>query len=523
MLLNAIIKFSLCLLVFFHLFCQEGQAQPTTTPLAGKRPNILLVISDDQSYPHASAYGYDAIQTPAFDRIAQEGVLFTQAFAASPGCSPSRAALLTGLNCWQLEEAGTHASSFPVSYIVFPDLLEKAGYFVGHTGKGWGPGDYAVSGRSRNPAGPAFMGDTLNAPEGISHEDYAANFEDFLSARPEDQPFFFWLGSHEPHRRYKQGIGRAAGMAVDKVKVPPFLPDVAEVRLDLLDYGYEIQWFDAQLSKVIDALEQTGELDNTLIVVTSDNGMPFPRAKANVYEYGIHVPLAIRWGNEVKGNRQVADLVSLIDLFATFLQVADAPFPDYTIESQSLLPILASQQQGKGDGTRTAVYASRERHSSSRWQNLGYPQRCIRTHEYLYIRNFKPERWPAGAPQKMDERGKLEANHTAYHDIDEAADQLIIREREDPAYRQYFHWAVGKRPAEELYDIQKDPGCLVNLADSAAYGEDLLALRTRLGGYLMRTQDPRVTGRGEVFETYPRLEGSIRTYPAPDTVLRHKP
>lgn len=163
------------------------------------------------------------------------------------------------------------------------------------------------------------------------------------------------------------------------------------------------------------------------------------------------------------------------------------------------------------------MFAARERHSSSRWNNLGYPQRCIRTAQYLYIRNFAPDRWPAGAPQKFGENGQLEANHTAYHDIDEAAENFVIVHRDDSAYRDYFHWAVDKRPAEELYDIRQDPACLVNLADSAAYREDLLSLRTQLGGYLMRTQDPRVTGHGDVFETYPRLRGVIREFPAPDS------
>lgn len=182
---------------------------------------------------------------------------------------------------------------------------------------------------------------------------------------------------------------------------------------------------------------------------------------------------------------------------------------------KSLLSILSSDRQGIVDSTRKAVYASRERHSSSRWHNLGYPQRSIRTHQYLYIRNFAPDRWPAGAPQKYDETGRLEANHTAYHDIDEAADNVVIKSRAHPDFAQYFQWAVEKRPPEELYDIQKDPDCLVNLATQAAHADVLLDLRTQLGGYLMRTQDPRVTGQGDIFESYPRLRGAIREFPQP--------
>src|SRR5690606_24532362 len=140
-------------------------------------------ISDDQSWSHASAYGDKAILTPAFDRLAREGILFNNAFAASPGCSPSRAALLTGLNCWQLKDAGTHGSGFPVEFQVLPDLLEAAGYAVGFSGKGWGPGNYRISGRTRNPAGPEFSNRKMDSPEGISATDYAANFNGFLAKK----------------------------------------------------------------------------------------------------------------------------------------------------------------------------------------------------------------------------------------------------------------------------------------------------------------------------------------------------
>ncbi|WP_148275209.1 sulfatase-like hydrolase/transferase, partial [Rhodopirellula baltica] len=112
------------------------------------RPNVLVAISDDQSFPHTSAYGYQAIQTPAFDRVAKTGVLFNNAFTPSPGCSPMRAAFLTGRNIWQIEHAGTHASSFASEYEVYQDRLENAGYFIGYTGKGWGPGNWKISDRS---------------------------------------------------------------------------------------------------------------------------------------------------------------------------------------------------------------------------------------------------------------------------------------------------------------------------------------------------------------------------------------
>ncbi|MBM4025084.1 MAG: sulfatase [Planctomycetes bacterium] len=482
-----------------------------------KRPNILLAISDDQSWRHASAYGCTGIKTPAFDRVAKDGVLFTNAFAASPGCSPSRAALLTGRNCWQLEHAGTHASEFPTKYACYPDLLEAAGYFVGYTGKGWGPGNWKVSGRTRNPAGDSFSRLTNDSPPGISDVDYAANFQDFLSKRPAGQPFCFWYGAHEPHRVYSKGLGLKQGKKLADAEVPPFLPDVPEVRSDILDYYVEIEWFDMHLGRMIAMLEQAGELENTLIVVTGDNGMSFPRAKANVYEYGVHIPMAVSWPAAAPGGRTVEDLVGFTDLAPTFLEAAGVKLPagDFPMAGRSMMNILTSRRQGRVDPARIAVFSSRERHSSSRYQNLGYPQRCLRTQEYLYIRNFRPERWPAGAPQKYDAPGKLGPMHDGYHDIDGCPTlDYMIAQRDDAHVGRLFHLAVDKRPAEELYHVVKNPGCLTNLADDPALATVKKDLAAALEQYLRRTGDPRILGTGEIFETYQRYS-PIREFPAP--------
>ncbi|MDA2938804.1 sulfatase [Acidobacteria bacterium AH-259-A15] len=485
---------------------------------AEKHPNILFAISDDQSYPHASAYGFKAVRTPALDRVAESGVLFSNAFVASPGCSPSRAALLTGRHTWQLEHAGTHASSFPKEYVVYPDLLEKAGYFVGYTGKGWGPGNWEISGRTRNPAGPEYNQHRLeSAPSGISDKDYTANFQAFLEARPNDKPFCFWFGGHEPHRRFERGVGLSSDKKLEDVAVPPFLPDTPEIRSDILDYAVEIEWFDRHLGQMLKLLEERGELENTLVVVTSDNGMAFPRAKANLYEYGIHVPLAISWPAKVAGRRVVDDPVSLIDLAPTFLEAAGVEHPGtHPMVGRSLMNILISDKQGIVDPSRQGIFSARERHSSSRYDNLGYPCRVLRTRDYLYIRNFTPERWPAGAPQKYEENGKLGPMHGAYHDIDASPTlSLLLEKSNDPEVTRYFHLAVDKRPDEELYDIRNDPGCLNNLADSAEYAEIKERLRSDFEQYLTQTQDPRMGEQGDIFETYPRYS-RIRRFPKPE-------
>lgn len=486
------------------------------------RPNILFVITDDQSYPHASAYGSRFVQTPAFDRIAREGVLFTNAYVASPGCSPSRAAFLTGRYPWQIENAGTHASSFPREYVVFPDLLERAGYWVGFTGKGWGPGDWRVSGRTRNPAGPEFSDIRFEArPDGVSPVDYAANFREFLRRRPAGAPFYFWYGSSEPHRRYEQGAGLRAGKRLEDVVVPAHLPDTPEVRSDFLDYALEIEWADRHLGEILRTLDEAGELENTLVIATSDNGMPFPRAKATLYDAGVHVPLAVRWGARVPGGRVVEDLVNLIDLTPTILEAAGVDHPGpHPMSGRSVLGLLTSGQSGIVEPARDAVFSGRERHGSSRWRHLGYPHRVIRTRQYLYVRNFTPERWPLGSPREILEDGSLGPMHGAYYDMDRSPTlELLTTRADDPYLHRYLHLAVQRRPGEELYDLLNDPYCLHDLAADPAHADVVTELRDRLHRFLRETDDARVRGNGDVWETYLRLVGPMREFPAPEWAL----
>ena len=505
--------FSASLLLIFVLgeLSQPGIAAAEE----GRRPNILLAIADYQSDPYASIYGDTSSNTPAFDRIAREGVLFRNGFAASPGCSPSRAALLTGRHTWQMEHAGTHASSFSQRYDVYPDLLEDAGYFVGYTGKGWSPGNWQTAGRTRNPAGPQYSQQKMKSPQGISNTDYAANFATFLKERPADAPFCFWYGATEPHRSYKKGIGEEHGKKLADAQVPGFLPDKPEIRSDILDYSFEIEWFDQHLGRMLATLEEQGLLENTLIVVTADNGMPFPRAKANCYESGIHVPLAVRWGAQVPAGRTVDDLVGFVDLAPTFLEAAGLK-PHSEMTGRSLLGLLTSEKSGLVDPTRTAIFAARERHSSSRWNNLAYPMRVIRTHDFLYIRNFRPDRWPAGAPQKFESDGSLGPLHGGYHDIDACPSlTFLIEHRDDPDISGYFHWAVDKRPAEELFDVRRDPANVNNLADDPKYADVASRLRSLLEDELRRTSDPRLLDGGDIFESYQRFS-SIRKFPKPE-------
>ena len=458
--------------------------------MAEQKPNILVAIADDWAWPHAGAYGCGFVRTPAFDRVAREGVLFDSCFCPAPSCSPSRASLLTGRNPWELEEGGNLWGFLPARFPVYPDVLEAEGYHVGHTNKGWGPGSIEASGRSRNPAGPAYNRYSTEPPTNrMSRNDYATNFQDFLSGRIENAPFCFWFGAKEPHRTYEKGSGLAAGKRLEDVEVPPFLPDCDEVRSDLLDYALEIEWFDHHLGLMLETLEESGELDDTIVVVTGDNGMPFPRAKATVYEIGMHVPMAIRWGRRVPPGRRVTDFMSFVDLAPTFYEAAEVRGP-VEITGRSLVPVLAGRDEGRVDDLRDHVITGRERHAYVRDGNRGYPSRCIRTDDWIYIRNFEPERWPAGDPP-------------VYGDVDASPSKhYLIRHRDREGVRRYFELAFGKRPLEELYRVSEGYGCLENRAGEPELANVKEELWSRLEAALIHQNDPRVVGEAP-FDGYP--------------------
>lgn len=468
-----------------------------------ERPNILFVIADDWSHGHAGAYGCKWVNTPAFDRVAREGMLFANTFTNNPKCSPCRASILTGRNSWQNEEAMCHGGLFRNKWAVYPDLLEKAGYHVGLTGKGWGPGDFKGGGFTRNPAGPSY--DTMKKKPpytGINNNDYAANFADFLSKKKPGQPFCFWCGSYEPHRVYEQGSGKRAGKDPALVTVPAYLPDSAVVRSDFLDYALEVEHFDMHLGRILKMLEDAKELDNTVVVVTSDHGCPFPRVKGQIYEHGFHIPLAIRWGKGIKPGRKVDDFINVRDFSPTFLELAGVKAPD-SITGKSFVDVLKSPANGRVDATRIRMVIGKERHDIGRPNDWGYPVRAIRTPEYLYVRNYEPDRWPVGNPE------------TGYTNCDASPSKEHILAN----FNRFYKLCFGKRPAEELYRVDQDPDCVHNLAGTSEADKIMAGLRKEMEESLRKDQDPRMFGKGEIFEKYPYLGGRNHAY---DTWLKNQ-
>jgi N-sulfoglucosamine sulfohydrolase len=464
----------------------------------GRRPNLLLAIADDWSNGHSSIAGCRWVKTPAFDRVAREGARFSNCFTNNPKCSPCRASLLTGRNSWQLEEAMCHNGVFPAKWPVYTDLFEKAGYAVGFTGKGWGPGDFKAGGFTRNPAGPAYNAVKLKPPhEGMANVDYAGNFAAFLKNRKPDQPFCFWYGGQEPHRVYEDGVGKRAGKSIADVTLPAYYPDNNTIRSDLLDYAVEVEWFDTHLGRILDQLEEAGELDNTVVVVTSDHGMPFPRVKGQIYEHGFHIPLAIRWGGTIKPGRVIDDFVNVRDFAPTFLELAGIAKPD-TMSGRSALDALRSEKSGWIDRTRNRMIVGKERHDLGRPNDQGYPVRAIRTPEYLYVHNYTPDRWPVGNPE------------TGYPNCDNGPTKTLLTSRFDEFYRLCF----GKRPSEELYRISEDPDCVKNLATDPSLQTLKEQLRAEMDASLKADQDPRALGHGDVFETYKYVGNRDHSYEA---------
>lgn len=509
---------------------------------APERPNILFAFADDWG-KYASAYAKlapggpnDMVQTPNFDRIADEGVLFTHAFVNAPSCTPCRSSLLSGQHFWRTGQGAILQGAIWDSKIPsYPLILEASGYHIGHTYKVWSPGTPANAPYGATRTAYTRHGSRFNQfsqqvsratdPEAMKStllDEVRGNFRDFLADRDDTQPFCYWFGPTNVHRKWIQGSGKEIwGMNPDdlKGKLPSFLPDVPIVREDLCDYLGEVQAFDAGLGVLIEELEALGELDQTLIVVSGDHGIPgFPNGKCNLYDFGTSVPLAIRWGKSINSKRVVDDFVSLPDLAPTFLECAGIEPPE-VMTGRSLASLLKSSNEGWIDTTRDHVVMGRERHvAAARTSFLPYPQRAIRTKDFLYIRNFEPERWPMGTGPGMGEpqgpfpsyEALRENTFAAFGDLDASPTKAwIVTHRDDPGMARFFEICVGRRPSEELYDLRIDPDQDVNVADKNEYREARSVLSNRLMKILRDTGDPRVTGDGKTYEKSPFTDATV--------------
>lgn len=447
---------------------------------ATERPNILFIIGDNWKWPTAGILGDPMAKTPAFDRIAREGVLFTHTFNPVPSCSPTRSCLLTGKAAHQLGERASLWSAFPKDTPIVTDLLREAGYDVGFSGKGWAPGNHAISGWKENPVGTKY-----------------ADFADFHAKHDASKPFFFWLGNTDTATKAgKLPYLDLAKQKLDasKLTVPPELPDCAEVRDDLMNYYGGVMKMDEDAAAAVAVLEKSGKLDNTVVIYTSDNGWQMPRGLANCYDAGSRVPLAVRWGKQLSAGRKVDDFINVADLGPTFLELADLAVP-----REMSMHSIRSLMLGEGMKTnRDAVFMERERHANVRHDNQSYPCRAIRTRDFLYIRNLRPDRWPAGDPDVLFLHGR------PFGDVDTTkVKDFLLSHQGDPAFAKHITLIFGKRPAEELYDLRSDPDQIDNVAANVKYADTLKQLRTRVDEWMKGTSDPRVDPANDDWDKFP--------------------
>ena len=517
----------LTLAVLLFPVSRLATAQQTTAPV---KPNILFFFADDWGR-YASIYAdsqqpsiNDIVKTPNIDRIGREGVVFTNAFVQVSSCTPSRASLVTGRYFWNCgSQAFLHARgggsdwsahTNPFSTMTkFPDLLRENGYYVRRSQK--------TIDFTQSPAGPRELDEPLvkyqrygqyvseaasereqteRAAEVLNHP--RAEMRRVLRGRQPGQPFFFIYGTINVHRPYRADSGQKLwGIQPETLqgRLPKFLPDVHDVRRDLADYLGEVQAADAMLGVMLEELEAAGELDRTLIILSGDNGMPgVPRGKTNCYDLSVRAPLLVRWPAAIPAGRRVSDFVSLMDVGPTLLEVAGQSVPA-EMNGRSFRQQLTSTQSGWIDPQRNWVVLGRERHvDGARVGNIPYPMRALRTREHLYIRNFKPDRWPMGDPDNIDLYADWDDSERhqkgPYRDIDESLTKAwLINHRSQAGVLETIELTLNKRPAEELYDIQADPDQLHNLAADPNYAPTKADLAERLKHIMTQSQDPRLT------------------------------
>ena len=502
------------------------------------RPNILFAFADDWGR-FAGAYNAsdgpgslnELVRTPHFDQLAGRGVLFRNAFVNAPSCTPCRSALLSGQYFWRTGRGAIlQGAVWDAKIPSWPLLLRDSGYHIGETWKVWSPGrpkdaPYGGSQHAYEKAGAHFnrfsqratalvkQGASVAAAKRELLDEVRGNFSHFLAERKGDRPFCYWFGPTNVHRKWTRGSGKVLwGIDPNSLegRLPPFLPDVDTVREDLADYFGEIAAFDEALGVLLSALRDAGALDNTLVVVSGDHGPPgFPHGKCNLYDFGTQVCLAIT-GPGVKGGRVVDDFVGLPDLAPTFLEAGGVEVPP-AMTARSLWPVLKSEREGLVDAARTWVVTGRERHvARARAGNLPYPQRALRTKDYLLVINFRPERYPLGDPYRLDGDAPptveemTQSTFATLPDEDAGPTKAwIVTRRKDPKWRRYYEHAYGRRPREELFDLRKDPHQMHNVAEDPAYAKVLAELRQSLMAELEQSGDPRLVEDGEFFETPP--------------------
>ena len=419
---------------------------------AEKRPNVLLIVTDDESWFEHDIYGLSNLKTPHFSRLAEEGVLFNNAFVSAPSCGPSRAAILTGRNIWELEQGAFMISYLPKYFSVFPKTLVENGYQSAFSGKTWGPGIVPTEGQS-GMTGQKYYDVKIDDFENrryLDKHDVPGNFAAFLDERDAEQPFVFWAGISEPHAPWadeeegKRLLKEEYGLTVEEiVDHPGYRPE----NLEVAGFYYEVLDADRQTGEMVAELEKRKLLENTIVIYIGDNGSCYVgegnnKGKSSPYDAGCHVPMALMWKGTVPPGRVIDDFVKSIDIAPTMLEAAGVPVPK-NISGNSFLKMIRSKKSGWIDPERDWVMTGNE------WHTTPQTYRTIRGKRYEYIVKYPNSERP----------------------------ELI----------------------EELYDLQNDLWQEKNLIDNPEYAAVKERLKKKMHAYGRETGDPRSTGDMDLF------------------------
>jgi arylsulfatase A-like enzyme len=441
---------------------------------ADSKPNLLIVLSDDHSYPYLGCYGADYLRTPSFDRFAAQGMRFDRCFTAAPQCVPSRAAIMTGRS-----PVGARITRFssplPPDVPSLPDLLRSAGYFTGVCRRNFhldGSPQYAELYDAHDMRTFKNRVDYFDANSPRDQTKVKVNeFLDKAGAKP----WFLWVSFNDPHHAWDAD---ATQPPVDpaKIKLPPHLPDVPGMRKSMAAYLTEIQRADEEFQWILDILETRGLSPNTLVMFMGDNGMAFPHGKGSLYDPGLNVPLLVRWPAVIKPGQSNRHLISGEDLAPTMLQAAGVPIPKQ-VTGRSFLKLL---QGDPGFEPRRHLFAERGPHGSGPYLGAGTKSstydlsRAVRTDRHKLIYNFTPH---------MEYSPVDSAGHDYWKNMAAAHASGTL----DPELsRAYFS---SPRPIIELYDLQADPSELNNLAGRPETAKVQAELSKALAEYMIVNYD----------------------------------
>lgn len=412
------------------------------------RPNFIIIIGDDIGWNDLGCYGNPTVKSPNIDILATEGIKFTNAYLTASSCSPSRCSIMAGRYPHNTGAAELH-TPLPVGMPTLSVELKKSGYYTASAGK-WHMG----------PSPKTDFDLVVEKDNGTGGENQWLRV---MKERPKNQPFFFWFASHDAHRPW-QADSFATPHDPARSVIPPYLVDAQGTRQDLASYYNEIQRLDYYVGEVKKELKTQGVLDNTLIIVMSDNGRPFPRSKTRVYDSGMKTPFVISWPEGKKGRGLESNsLISVIDIAPTFLELAGVDIGP-TFQGISFAKLM------KNPSSEHRQYVFSEHN----WHDYEAHERMVRTKHFLYVVNNRP---------LFSNQGPADSNTSpSYGDLKDVRDEGKLNAAQADVF-------AMPRAHEELFDCLQDPQQLSNVASNEKYVNELNDLRSIMKRWILETGD----------------------------------